>query len=104
MLDPWRIVFEEYFEPNVVLPLCAGYLKEWCFTYHTRLWFFLTVLCDPFCGLQKGKYFGGQRRKAIDSLVWPLPLGVVTLVTLLEASQFPPSVVLAFEPSPRNII
>ena len=79
MLDPWRIVFEEYFEPNVVLPLCAGYLKEWCFTYHTRLWFFLTELCDPFCGLQKGKYFGGQRRKAIDSLVWPLPRGVVTL-------------------------
>jgi hypothetical protein len=53
VLDPWSIVFEEYFEPNVVLPLCAGYLKEWCFTYHTRLWFFLTVLCDPFCGLQK---------------------------------------------------
>jgi hypothetical protein len=79
VLDPWRIVFEEYFEPNVVLPLCAGYLKEWCFTYLTRLWFFLTLLCDPFCGLQKGKYFGGQRRKAIDSLVWSLPRGVVTL-------------------------
>lgn len=66
MLDPWRIVFEEYFEPNV-LPLCAGYLKEWCFTYHTRLWF-LRSCAIPFVVFRKESISEGKEEKRL--ILW----------------------------------